>query len=1046
MEAFLSALNTAGEVAGTRALLMVDAINEGGGLVSWPPHLRSLSAEVASYPCVGLVLSCRSSYVEAMVDDNSGDSEPRPSAIGFVEVKHIGFAGSEWKAATRFFEHYGLTLPDFPLLVPEYTNPLFLKLLCESLSKADETTLPRGATGITAIFERFLGEVNRSLARPNRCDFRRKDDLVSRAVARVARTMLRTGQDRIPLEKFRRICQELLPRPDWDRSLERGLTVEGVAIEDVMGKEEVARLSYQRLGDHLQADELLRTRDVEGVRAFLAQLESESAGLWERSGLLEALAVQLPEEFRHELHDLVTDPEDETIQDAFLESIVWRDPERFPDDLALDYVNSIVRSRSDWYDDPVLDKLLQVACVPGHPFNAERLDKTLAQLRLPVRDAHWTAYINSRGREDSIVRRIVNWARSSKQETVADDAATLAAVTLAWFLTASNRELRDSATKALVALLHGRLPVLVDLLKRFHSVDDPYITERLYAVAYACALSTTTPAALRTLASVVYDNIFAAGQPPVHIMFRDSARGVIEVALDREVMPAQVDLTLVRPPYSSPWPARIPSREALQRRAPEPTHRHLWMSLDGLPADFANYTVEHAVSQFEAPNQGKRRRQRREMARRAEERASSAPVTDESEDSPLQALLDQLQRHPPPDPSEEPVMWKGSEAARWILGRVLKLGWTPARLGAYDSGVASQGRHTADNRIERIGKKYQWIAYHELLARIADHCAFKPWFSDQSGPYEGPWQLALRDIDPTLMSSPLKEPMPRTPATWRQPLSVRIERFSGDRGRAQWSTSDSDVPSADDLRSLLRVTHPEGSTWLTLHEMLGWEEDPPKYSPTNSVARGELWLQVRSYIVPRGLFGPFMGWARQQDWYGRWMPEGPTTANTYLGEWPWHVSAGTGSDRPLEVGSHRFQVGEAPADVRPTWAEYHWEGDGSLVGGMNRALPASWLVGHAGLRRHAGAFAFDDRTGRVAAFDPSAGESGPSALLFREDSLRTLLDREDCSLVWTVLGEKNVLGGQFQPRPVLAISAVAGLESGREDLHVTVRTSIRRPG
>ena len=1045
MEAFLSALNAAGEVAGKRALLMVDAINEGGGLVSWPPHLRSLATEVTRYPCVGLVLSCRSSYVEAMLDSPPGALPPRPADIGFVEVEHHGFAGSEWKAATTFFEHYGLTLPDFPLLVPEYTNPLFLKLLCESLSKAGEKTLPRGATGITTLFERFLSEANRTLSRRSRCDFDHRDDLVSLAVAGVARTMLGTGQDWIPLAEFRQISQELLPRPDWDRSLEKGLIDEGVVIEDMLGKSAVARLSYQRLGDHLQAAELLKTKDVEGVRSFLVQLESGLEGFWERSGLLEALAVQLPEKLGYELHELVANPGDRDIQDAFLESIVWRDPARFPDDLALAYLNSIVRSRSDRYDDPVLDKLLQVACVPGHPFNAERLNKTLAQLRLPARDAHWTAYINSRGSEDSILRRIVNWARSPQQEAVADDAVRLAAVTLAWCLTASNRELRDCATKALVALLRGRISVLVDLLERFNSVDDPYVTERLYAVAYACALSTTAPEALRVIASAVYGNVFADGQPPVHVMLRDYARGVIEVALDREVMPPQVDLNLVRPPYSSPWPVRIPSREALQRRAPEPAHRQLWMSLDGPLADFANYTVGHAVSQFEAPNQAKRRRERRERARRTEKKPPSAPATDESEDSPLQALLAQLQRHPPADPSEEPVMWEGSEAARWIFGRVLKLGWTPARLGAYDSGVASQDRHAKDDRIERIGKKYQWIAFHELLARIADNCKFTPFYSDQSGPYDGPQQFLGRDIDPTLTLNLPNESGRHSAGTWWQPLSVDIERFANNDARSAWSVREDDLPRADDLRALLQVADLDGSMWLTLNGMYNWEEEPPKDPRPMFVERGELWLMVRSYVIPRRAFDAFMEWAQHQDWYGAWMPDGQSTDGAYLGEWGWHRLGQDAGDEPRKFANRRYQGEEAPADDLPTWATHHWEGDGSLAGGVNKVVPASWLVACADLRPRAGGFVFIDRDERVIAFDPSAGEPGPSALLFHGDSLRTLMDREGCSLVWVALGEKNILGGHFGPRPVLALSGVAGLKSGDAELQVTVRTSIHGP-
>ena len=568
MEEFLGALNTAGEVAGTRALLIVDAINEGGGLASWPPHLRSLADEVATYPHLGLVLSCRSSYVEAMLDGESGLSEPQPSDIGYVEVKHIGFAGSEWKAARRFFDYYGMKLPDFPLLVPEYTNPLFLKLLCESLSKAGEDTLPRGATGITALFKRFLSEANRSLARPGRCNFRRKDELVFRAVAEIARTMLSAGEDWIPFTEFRRICDEVLPGREWDESLAKGLIDEGVVIEDVLDRKGVARLSYQRLGDHLQAADLLRTKDVDATRAFLADLENDYAGFTLRSGLLEALAVQLPEELGCELHELVTERGHDAIQDAFLKSIVWRNPEFFPDDLALDYLNSIIEGRSSWYDDPVLDKLLQVACVPDHPFNAERLDQTLARTPLADRDAWWTTYINTCSREDSVVYRIIDWARSPEQQAVADDAARLAAITLTWFLTASNRHLRDCATKALVALLHGRIPVLVDLLGHFNSIDDPYITERLYAVAYGCALSTTDSEALKALTSTVYEEVFVDGEPPVHIILRDYARGVIEVAVERHVAPSDVDLGLVCPPYKSSWPVRIPTQDQLDRRAP----------------------------------------------------------------------------------------------------------------------------------------------------------------------------------------------------------------------------------------------------------------------------------------------------------------------------------------------------------------------------------------------------------------------------------------------------------------------------------------------
>ena len=230
-------------------------------------------------------------------------------------------------------------------------------------------------------------------------------------------------------------------------------------------------------------------------------------------------------------------------------------------------------------------------------------------------------------------------------------------MTLTWFLAASNRELRDRATKALVALLWKRLPLLVELLSHFDSVDDPYIAERLYPVAYGCALSTEDAAGLETLAGTVFDKVFAEGKPPVHIMLRDYARGVVEASADRGVLPPRVSLDLVRPPYVSPWPVRPPSLEQLERQAPRETHSGLYVSLTSLIGDFARYTVGSAVRGFEAPNQPRRRRQERQEARRALEEAAPPTARQHSLDSELQTLLNQMQLQPSPPLPETPVTW-----------------------------------------------------------------------------------------------------------------------------------------------------------------------------------------------------------------------------------------------------------------------------------------------------------------------------------------------------------------------------------------------------
>jgi hypothetical protein len=140
----------------------------------------------------------------------------------------------------------------------------------------------------------------------------------------------------------------------------------------------------------------------------------------------------------------------------------------------------------------------------------------------------------------------------------------LAAIALTWFLTSSNRRLRDRATKALVGLLERRLPILIPLLREFLDVDDPYVTERLFAVAYGCAMRAIDPTAFRDLAQCVYDLVFEAGVPPPNLLLRDHARGVIELALAQKLN-IEIDETKIRPPYKSEWPTQIPTQEQLEK-------------------------------------------------------------------------------------------------------------------------------------------------------------------------------------------------------------------------------------------------------------------------------------------------------------------------------------------------------------------------------------------------------------------------------------------------------------------------------------------------
>lgn len=103
------------------------------------------------------------------------------------------------------------------------------------------------------------------------------------------------------------------------------------------------------------------------------------------------------------------------------------------------------------------------------------------------------------------------------------------------------------------------------------------------------------------------------------------------------------------------------------------------------------------------------------------------PLTEEQ-----RGLLDAAFEYPARIDHEYP----GDEAKRWVLGRAISLGWTPKLFGEFDRRIVSRDRGREGHKAERWGKKYQWMAYHELLARVADNYQPSKLF-DEDATYDG---------------------------------------------------------------------------------------------------------------------------------------------------------------------------------------------------------------------------------------------------------------------------------------------------------------------
>jgi len=1092
-EELLGALEAVGQCVGSRALILIDALNEGEGKRLWEKHLAGLLSTLAGYPWVGIAVSVRTSYESIVVPAHL------TSGNRLVRCVHEGFSDVEYNATQKFFEHYKIQSPTVPFLMPEFRNPQFLKLFCEGLYRKGLTTIPAGLEGITSIIDLFITSTEDKLWKPENLDYDPGSKLLQKAIKKVAKRLAETGLSWLPRDEAKRLVDELLPGRGYERSLFRRMLSEGIIATDMyyISRDkppmEGIHLAYERFMDHLVARYLLdKYLDLKNPSAAfssgqpLSALIIDEASVWTHRGLIEALCIQVPEKTGSELTELAPHCAGfRPVQEAFIQSLIWRKPATIQQ-AAIDYINSHVSKTRDGYDQ-LMNMLLTVAPRSEHPLNARFLHRNLKRESLPHRDAHWSIFLHYNYGSTGIIQRLIDWAWLAKDKQYAsDDSVFLTALTLAWFLTSSNRFIRDRTTKALIALLESRLHVLIDILKELFDVNDLYVSERIYGVAYGCSLRSTNTADIGQLGQVVYDLVFDEGPPPPNILLRDYARGVIEVAMQRGCS-LEVNPEKIRPPYQSDWFEDIPSEAELREKYyPKDLTKDrglfaIWSSVMGY-GDFARYIIGTNSPGFEWSSRrlnvryGPTRKEQYEefissltdpqrkafsvyeAVRRNVEfyiaiddkgkseifrRKYSEEELEAAKTEALHRLNNSLGKQkkqkfetivlPYLENPQDETAFDLSLAQRWIFKRTVDLGWTPELFGDFDQYV-NYGNSRESHKLERIGKKYQWIAYYEFLARVSDNFQWVGRFNG-GNKYEGPWQLWGRDIDPSVvLPNTGYHPYDETHSWW---FHVGYEEWDQHKEDIDWLQAYNDLPN---LESILDVSDPGGgSKWLLLEGFFKWGQPVPIGEDKYEASRREIWHMIKTYILKKEDAEEIYAWMAKQNFMGRWMPESPDIYRMFLGEYPWASSV------PMDEIGEKWTKGRdsvIPKPVLVSAARYVWEGSGydcSLEDTISIQLPCPWLINQMGLTWNGEEGRFRDNEGRLVAFDPSVNENGPSVLLADKKLLEEFLELSGYTLIWTVLGEKNILGswinrGEWKGR--LEISGAIRMKDGHFEIKV----------
>lgn len=980
----LGALNAKAESQQSRLLIIIDALNEGNGRKVWPKRLKSFVRSFEPFPWLGLIVSIRDSFEQLIVPTDTIDVSVA------TRIHHPGFRELEYDASTHFFQHYDIIPPGSPLLHPEFQNPLFLRLFCEGLYKRGLQEIPEGYEGISVIIDSYLMGVEQKLSRPDELDYDCQLKLLRKSIENLLLKMVEEKKDHLAYDTAEEIVRMIFSGKcgSEDKQYLKRLISEAVISENLYWDEQETyngiHFAYQRFQDHLMVAVLLdKYLDSENpVQSFASGRLKDIVSSFYQQNLIEALSIQVPERIGKELHEVTPyAAESYPIVAAFIHGLTWR---RFNTigNTALDYVNDVIIQQQDYFES-FLEQCISMAMKPAFYFNADKLHEFLFRQPLANRDSWWTTWLHYQYETTTYtsVKRLIDWAWDDiPKHKISDESIRLAAFMLAWFLTSSNRYLRDAATKSLINILQDRIDVLIKVLQKFEGVNDPYVYERLYAVAYGCALRSYNQPQLAALCNYIYQTIFYTEQVYPHILLRDYARGVIEYALYLNLA-ISIDIRKVRPPYKSTFPNKLPTIAEIDTKyTPNKEEGNYGGEKWGTTAILNSMTTEY----------GRGTARYGDFGRYVFQRALKNWAVD----------------------------YNG--LSNYAVQRIFELGYDPAIFTSFDKQQGS-GRH-ARGSSERIGKKYQWIIFYEILAQVADNCKLYAeetyeYSQDKNyASYDGPWHPYVRDIDPTMLIKSTKKVSGYEIAT-QSSWWVSYYDQNWEEDAKLWKERCDDLPEVSEL---LSVTDSKGVEWLNLNIFSRWKE-PKKIGEEHLSINGKsIRYDIGSWLIKQGELDKLLRTKSSIDNYRNWIPQPSNRYQVFSREYSW-------SPASLFFQSDQYHGGDALstqlvdsknkevlAIAKPTVVHFLWEEefDMSKEEAISYYKPSSLLSRDLVPSLEEGKYL--NAQGEIVCFDPSIYETGFSCLLIRKDYLEQKLAELDLVLVWVVEGEKRIFGSEQQ--------------------------------
>jgi hypothetical protein len=921
-EETIALLEQSARAAGAPALIVIDALNDTRPRSTWRDNLDRLVSIVSRYPHVRLLLTARTHYVAQVL----------PPGASIPRFEHTGFEGVEFEAVSEYAAFYGLEPPTSPPIHGEFDNPLYLRLVCEALQSDGRLSLDQANMGLGELTKTVLDNANSVVS--DRIDASPSDHIVHRSMHALAGEIANQGGDPLTRPAAQAVLSSIWSDISAENSLLDALIAQGLVEEDAIPDgspygTDIIAITFERIGHHLiVSDALAEASNADGVRTQLSGRLGSLIGLGSTIdiGILEATSVVIAERFGLELTAFTSEIRDTVaLAAAVIAGAGWRPVSSITSDTGLIILDAL-RHRETFNSS--LTILFRVAARPGHPLNADFLHHHLSGLSMATRDQFLAGWLHTSHDTSGAVDRLIRWGGERPLDQVGKETTRLWVIALLWATSATDRRVREPATIAAARLLARHPDQAAALLERFCVVDDEWVVERALEIAYSALLARGSVADWTAAANIVWKTIFASPENLTpNVAVRDAARSILEAALDRGALPGVAKPDGFRPPYSSTWPLTWPTEDDIAAYD-NPDYPKLVYSTTA--DDFFTYQLKHELS--------------------------DRPGVDIE------------------------------SGARWVVAEVVKLGYRPrlhARFDNYVLGKYGPGRGKP-KWIERIGKKYQWIALYRLIGHLSDH-APKTRRSWEAPPpaIPGPSSTMARQVDPTVTEF---EPASDAPRAWVP--SYDWEAMAK-RTDAQWVADDSDLPSID----VASAEH-DGRPFVVLSGSYSWDRTDDTNKRTHNV-----WTNLCTHLVRTEDLSVALSELEGRDLINDLeMSRLPMSYNGYVGEYPFGHHHG----ETLNAVDHE-RADPISIPTRP--AVWELLGENEYAPGNLETIsfdaPAPEFFGPApGTLRWNGRNGWADPTDRLVAVLRHSVNLGQNELLIDSNWLQKWLAAEDKSLIW----------------------------------------------